>query len=64
MIIKLALEWSSFSIPQGDWSLHIYMIGFVDDTSGSSNDFTRDQMADPEYYLNLANMTHNYGTTF
>jgi exonuclease III len=43
-----------FQSPQGDWRLSIYMIGFVDDTSGSSNDFTRDNMADPEYYLTLA----------
>jgi hypothetical protein len=30
------------------------MVGFVDETSGSTNDFDSQDLQSPEYYLNLA----------
>ena len=40
-----------FSSPDGSVTTALHMIGFVDDTSGSVNDFLREQPATPDYYI-------------
>ena len=45
---------SVFHSPDGSVSTAIHMIGFVDDTSGSVNDFLRDSQAPPEHYIEKA----------
>ena len=42
---------ATFVSPDGSVHTSVYMIGFVDDTSGSVNDFTLPQAARPEHYL-------------
>ena len=39
------------SSPDGSVKTALHMIGFVDNTSGSVNDFSRDQPATPEHYI-------------
>ena len=43
-----------FQSPDGSVKVKVYMIGFVDDTSGSVNDFMLDTSAPPAHYINLA----------
>ena len=45
---------ATFVSPDGKIRTTINMIGFVDDTSGSVNDFCRTDPAPPEYYLSKA----------
>ena len=45
---------ASFESPDGSIRTKIYMIGFVDDTSGSVNDFRRPTSATPDHYINKA----------
>ena len=42
---------ATFSSPDGSVKTAVHMIGFVDDTSGSVNDFLRDHPASPEHYI-------------
>ena len=46
-----------FESPDGKFKVRIYMIGFVDDTSGSINDFNLPAPKDPAHYAALA--THD-----
>jgi hypothetical protein len=43
-----------FESPCGKFKVHIYMVGFVDDTSGSVNDFCLEEAQAPEHYVSLA----------
>jgi ribonuclease HI len=43
-----------FQSPDGKEKIQIYMIGFVDDTSSSINDFLQPEMLPPEHYTELA----------
>ena len=48
---------ATFKSPDGTVQARVFMIGFVDDTSGSTNDFDLPQSADPTHYIQLA--THD-----
>jgi hypothetical protein len=43
-----------FQSPNGKHSVSIFMIGFVDDTSSSINDFLSIEIQSPEHYVNIA----------
>jgi hypothetical protein len=43
-----------FQCPKGTHSINIFMVGFVDDTSGSVNDFLQSTIQSPDHYIALA----------
>ena len=45
---------ASFESPDGSVKTKVFMIGFVDDTSGSANDFRRPSRAPPAHYISKA----------
>ena len=42
---------ATFRSPQGEIEAQVFMIGFVDDTSGSTNDFNLPKRQSPEHYI-------------
>ena len=42
---------ATFCSPQGEIEAQVFMIGFVDDTSGSTNDFNLPKRQSPEHYI-------------
>jgi hypothetical protein len=45
---------AQFESPDGTYTARVYMIGFVDDTSGSVNDFNLPEALPPSHYAELA----------
>ena len=55
---------ASFYSPDKTIAVKLYMIGFVDDTSGSTNDFLLPEPAPLHHYANLATHNANDGMTY
>jgi hypothetical protein len=55
---------ATFKSPDGTQVIQIFTIGFVDDTSGSTNDFDSHALQSPDYYLNLDQKDTNSGMIY